>query len=674
MSYSTTGRVTAMVTCREPVIPPYPGPAPGTREPPAGPHPESLPRRREGRSHPVPVPVVDRCLREADGLALSLRSATARIAVVLGRAAAAFHDARGWTALGYARLDDHARERLGRTGRWLRDMGRLGRAIDRLPALGRALLGADDGRPVGIVAVLLLDRVAEPCTVEAWIKRARGLSVRALRQAVREELAGRADTPPGGAASEATGFETGDEDDRAQVTVLGPRQLRAAFEETLELYRAVEGHDVTATSFVEALVAEASTAGCPPDAEARPLRHGVPREVIEGALERSTDGWAHLPPTAGASWALAMVRVALERLEDLEAVAGKGGPAAVETQIRSALRLQDELDRRLAALLRDMGRRGAWSRLRFADVGHYAAERLGMSRTAADDRLRLERALDGLPRLRAAYADGRVSFEAARCVTRILRRARGDAAVEEAWIRRAGESTVKRLRDEERALSRECPADPTPLEDAAWHASLRRAPGTGRRRILRLALEAAQERHPDVFLRVRLPGRLAADLLSAVESARSALTARVEAIPWDLPWPDPAPLGSVVAARTFSVRGRRVPAWVGLLALLEEFALTWDPVRRRRSSLRVHERDGWRCMAPGCTSRRNLESHHVVYESHGGGDELENRVSLCRFHHQRGEHGDLLRCRGKAPLGLLWRLGRPEVAESFRNERRVPSG
>ena len=119
-----------------------------------------------------------------------------------------------------------------------------------------------------------------------------------------------------------------------------------------------------------------------------------------------------------------------------------------------------------------------------------------------------------------------------------------------------------------------------------------------------------------------------------------------------------------------------MPLWVGLLAMLEEFVHVWDdpqsvPGRHHRQ---VYPRDGWRCTAPGCTSRKNLEDHHVRYRSRGGSDEMTNRTCLCRFHHQRGEHGDLASCRGKAPLGLLWRLGKPGLATWFRSERRLAAG
>jgi hypothetical protein len=144
----------------------------------------------------------------------------------------------------------------------------------------------------------------------------------------------------------------------------------------------------------------------------------------------------------------------------------------------------------------------------------------------------------------------------------------------------------------------------------------------------------------------------------------------------------------MVAARTFSVRSRRVPAWVGLLALLEDFVLTWDPPHRvarapagtrarastgapKRPGDPVYSRAGWRCTAPGCTSRKNLDDHHVVYRSRRGGNALDNRICACHFHHHLGEHGLLASCRGKAPLGILWRLGKKDLGVWYRNERRV---
>jgi len=124
----------------------------------------------------------------------------------------------------------------------------------------------------------------------------------------------------------------------------------------------------------------------------------------------------------------------------------------------------------------------------------------------------------------------------------------------------------------------------------------------------------------------------------------------------------------------FSIASRRVPDWVGLLALLEDLVETWDPPEHADdlSADPIFVRDGWRCSAPACSSRRNLEDHHVHYRSHLGSNGQHNRVCLCRFHHQRGEHGGLASCRGTAPLSLTWRLGLREVGRWYRNERRLP--
>jgi len=229
------------------------------------------------------------------------------------------------------------------------------------------------------------------------------------------------------------------------------------------------------------------------------------------------------------------------------------------------------------------------------------------------------------------------------------------------------------------------------MSDAQWQASLRREPGMASRRLARLGRAAAAdvEARPgrargsgaDVFLRLRLPGPLALDFSAAVEAARFRLSRLAASVPWDQPWPDVGSIGSagsagsVLAARIFFLRCRRAPAWVGLLALLEEFVATFDVDEsgsgRRRKEAAVYARDGYRCIAAGCTSRANLHCHHLEYRSRQGGEDPSNKSCLCAWHHLRGEHGELASFRGKAPLGILCRLGRPDLSSWFRNEIRV---
>jgi hypothetical protein len=113
------------------------------------------------------------------------------------------------------------------------------------------------------------------------------------------------------------------------------------------------------------------------------------------------------------------------------------------------------------------------------------------------------------------------------------------------------------------------------------------------------------------------------------------------------------------------------------LALLEDFVVTWDDPQAmpRRRAHEIYERDGYRCAAPWCPLRRNLEDHHVRFLSQGGDPKApENRITGCRFHHQSGIHGGLASVRGTAPLGLVWRLGREDLEGThawFQNERRL---
>jgi hypothetical protein len=67
---------------------------------------------------------------------------------------------------------------------------------------------------------------------------------------------------------------------------------------------------------------------------------------------------------------------------------------------------------------------------------------------------------------------------------------------------------------------------------------------------------------------------------------------------------------------------------------------------------RIFERDGRRCRVPGCSSRARLQVHHLVFRSHGGGEDDGNLVTLCATHHLRGIHRGRLRCHA-LPDGLL---------------------
>jgi hypothetical protein len=118
-----------------------------------------------------------------------------------------------------------------------------------------------------------------------------------------------------------------------------------------------------------------------------------------------------------------------------------------------------------------------------------------------------------------------------------------------------------------------------------------------------------------------------------------------------------------------------LPDWAVLTLLLREATEEWlrvDPERKPTEG-KTLERDGYRCQAPGCTARRNLEVHHIVYRSAGGGNEPENRTVLCHGHHRLIHHGFVV-LRGRAPGDLRWRLGRQRPEVHFHGDRRIPGG
>jgi hypothetical protein len=98
-------------------------------------------------------------------------------------------------------------------------------------------------------------------------------------------------------------------------------------------------------------------------------------------------------------------------------------------------------------------------------------------------------------------------------------------------------------------------------------------------------------------------------------------------------------------------------ARVGLEAMLDHAIATWLEAGVQFEDYADFERDGFCCTVPGCTARRNLQSHHIWFRSARGPDAAWNRTTLCAVHHHRGVHAGTLAIRGRAPDGLIYTLG-----------------
>ena len=95
---------------------------------------------------------------------------------VLGRLAAAFRKIGGHRRLGFPKLDDYSRERLGLSGRELQSLAAVSVRLGELPSVAEAFERGE----LSWSQVRLVAAVARPGSEAQWLERARGRSVRAL--------------------------------------------------------------------------------------------------------------------------------------------------------------------------------------------------------------------------------------------------------------------------------------------------------------------------------------------------------------------------------------------------------------------------------------------------------------------------------------------------------------
>src|SRR2546425_9886122 len=142
-------------------------------------------RGRLGAQTPdiVPPDIFETKPQEHDGCALVLDGHLRRLARrealcrrVLGRLARSLLQRHGHPKLGFARLGDYTRERLGLSAREVQELARVADGLARLPAIARAFAQGE----LSWTHVRLLVAVAAPETEVRWLATARGCTVRRL--------------------------------------------------------------------------------------------------------------------------------------------------------------------------------------------------------------------------------------------------------------------------------------------------------------------------------------------------------------------------------------------------------------------------------------------------------------------------------------------------------------
>ncbi len=533
---------------------------------------------------------------------------------VLARIARRLVVVRAWERIGYARLSDYAVERLGLSARSVHSLALVGEAFRAFPSLEEALLSGT----LGWTKVRLLASLPRGEDEASWIARATQVTAEQLSKMVR--------------AVDRRSLEAGALDEEA-----GPSRIfevRCSPDVRWKWYAARGAasraagrmlHVAEAAELIAAEVLSALPIDEDPDREGCDEADASWSRQSEGAEDTAAPAdTATRPPRRGYGL-LEPLLVGLEQADAFE----------LDDRFRRALSLEQRLDARIGPLLAVVWGRWVHRALGYATREAYVRERLGMDPTRARALVRLERAAVMSEPFARAYRTGALSWVKAGILVPLVSSDPLGRFMED-WVAWAQRVTVRRLRDDvEWALA---------LEETDPEA-FRRSGGLPRDREIGAA-----------------PRDAGGDPLPPLEREIGACSVRFFG---------PAEVVQLFRAVLCTVRrvmerdtGKLPTAGQALGAMLDHALSSWGALDGKVAARhRVFDRDGWRCAVPGCTSMQNLHDHHIRFRSAQGSDALENRVTLCAFHHLRGVHAARLRCRGRAPDGLTWQMGiRPGAA------------
>jgi len=322
---------------------------------------------------------------------------------------------------------------------------------------------------------------------------------------------------------------------------------------------------------------------------------------------------------------------------------------------------------RWLALIAELDRRRGWAESSAQSCAHWLSWKCGVALGAAREKVRVARALEGLPRTAAAMASGRLSYSKAREITRIA-----SVENEDYLLQIAEHGTAQHVEKLVRAYRRSEEA-----EELSREARQRESRSLGYH----------YDDDGSLVLRGRLPAEIGALLVQAIDAAVASLAAGADVPagtlePLDMRRADA--LGSIVEsfvrhgaeeapgsdrfrvvvhvdAETLQERvagrceiedgpsiaaetARRLACDASVIALAE--GASGEPLdvgrKTRTISTRLRRllrtRDGG-CRFPGCANQRYVDAHHIRHWANGGETKPSNLISLCRFHHRAVHEG-----------------------------------
>jgi len=265
----------------------------------------------------------------------------------------------------------------------------------------------------------------------------------------------------------------------------------------------------------------------------------------------------------------------------------------------------------------------------------YMERVLGYGPRAAQDRLRVARALGTLPQLTAAFAAGELPFTAVRELSRVATPTTEAASRTAARGKTVGE--IEKLVADHRPGDN--PDDPVDPEVRPRVVRFELSPETFA--ALRQAHQLLNEQHGSHLSDDELIAALAASVLDGEPAAEPTGRAKYQIAVTVCErcgqgWQEGA--GARLAISTAAVERASCDAQhIGSIdGPIPERAHQDVPPSVARL---VWRRDGGRCRVPGCRSTRGIEIHHLVHRADGGNHDAMNLAlacSACHMAHHRG--------------------------------------
>ena len=584
---------------------------------------------------------------------------------------------RGYRRLGFVRVQDYARERLGVSGRTLQEAAWLATRLDRLPAVGTAF----DRSDISWTQARAICRVASATDERHWLELAARHSVAELKRLAERARAAKSAAPDTDADADSDSDDENviDGEPALRLRLACPARIRGLWRWAVELASRMAGEPLSAWRAAEIIAAE-GLSGRPDGADIGERALVACMRPPRAARASTNDGAAVTEVTQSSNVSTMARAVGAADPEPLALVSdpqpadtSTADPFALDARLADAMRVIRTGEPRIGHLLRIVVSHRFYRILGFHSVEAYVRERLGISVRKAWALLKIEKATRGKGAFGHSYFEGELSWARALALLPVVDHDNADA-----WVTQAQTVTVRRLCDEVNAVLQardilgtdvtlDLPPLDAPLTSLEAFAKYDRAgrgtshaPAVQNGAHMPIHDPAANDRSAtacgscddnDVTPRaepVAAAERVAAELDRDRRAASELCDVEVQFT---------APASVVALFRDVLDAFQRpgAPRWTALEGLLLHVIACWEGAPHHRDP--IFARDGWRCVVPACSSRRNLHDHHLQFRSRGGTNARWNRSSVCVAHHLHGLHTGAIRASGRAPDAIQWELG-----------------